>query len=226
MGSPLLPLVAFGGPFSPPPPPPRPSPRPFPSPDTRPRNPRCPGIGVYIPDPGKIGIPYFPNPGFRPNRDARFPESRIPAKSGFPDFPKSRPNRIGAQIPNIFPIPPNRDRENPGYFPGQIGMGRDRDSGISGSGRHAPPGQIYTHAHTHTQTHARARARPWWRQLTPESAAPLAPATPTVTPLGLGQAAPGPGVPAPDAALPLPWPARHFAALTQLARRSRASYHS
>jgi hypothetical protein len=47
----------------------------------RPRNPRCPVIGVYFPDPGKIGIPDFPNPGFRPNRDSRFPESRIPAKS-------------------------------------------------------------------------------------------------------------------------------------------------
>jgi hypothetical protein len=54
-----------------------------------------PGIGVYFPDPGKIGIPDFPNPGFRPNRDARFPESRIPAKSGFPISrnPGFRPNR-------------------------------------------------------------------------------------------------------------------------------------
>jgi hypothetical protein len=28
----------------------------------------------------------------------------IPAKSGFPDFPKSRPNRNRGKIPKIFPI--------------------------------------------------------------------------------------------------------------------------
>ncbi len=43
-----------------------------------PRNPRCPGIGIYFPDPGKIGISDFPNPGFRPNRDGAGP--------GFGDF--------------------------------------------------------------------------------------------------------------------------------------------
>ena len=48
----------------------------------RPRNPRCPGIGAENPDPGQ-------------NRDSRFPESGIPAKSGFPISrnPGFRPNR-------------------------------------------------------------------------------------------------------------------------------------
>jgi len=62
----------------------------------RPRNPRCPGIGVYFPDPGKIGIPDFPNPGFRPNRDSRFPEIRDSGQIGIqirenPDFFLQRP---------------------------------------------------------------------------------------------------------------------------------------
>jgi hypothetical protein len=49
---------------------------------SRPPNPRCPGIGVYFPDPGQIGIPDSPNPG-------------IPTKPGFPipRIPGSRPNR-------------------------------------------------------------------------------------------------------------------------------------
>ena len=92
---------------------------------------------------GKGDSPLFSvlPPCLRLPPDHQIPDARasgfifpIPAKSGFPDFPKSRPSRIGAKIPNIFPIPPNRDRENPGYFPGQIGAGRDGDSGISGSG--------------------------------------------------------------------------------------------
>jgi hypothetical protein len=68
-------------------------------------DPRCPGIGADSPDHGQIGIPDFPIPGKIGNR---------------------------GKIPNIFPmmdpIPqpsrPNWDRENPGYFPGQIGAGR------------------------------------------------------------------------------------------------------
>jgi hypothetical protein len=36
-----------------------------------------------IRDSGQIGMPDFPNPGFRPNRDPDFPKSGIPAKSGF-----------------------------------------------------------------------------------------------------------------------------------------------
>jgi hypothetical protein len=44
-----------------------------------------------IPDSGQIGIPDFPNPGFRPNRDARFPEIRDSGQIGIqirenPDF--------------------------------------------------------------------------------------------------------------------------------------------
>ena len=86
---------------------------------------------------GRSGMhqtPKSPMPGHR----GLFSRSR-PSR----DSPKSRPNRIGAKIPNIFPIPPNRDRENPGYFPGQIGTGRDGDSGISGSGFHP---QKWSHA--------------------------------------------------------------------------------
>ena len=59
--------------------------------------------------------------------------SPIPAKSGFPDFPGSRPNRDRGKIPSIFPIPAQSGSRNPGYFPGQIG-GQGGDSGISGSG--------------------------------------------------------------------------------------------
>ncbi len=57
--------------------------------------------------------PKSPMPGHRglfsrsrPNRDSRFPESRIPAKSGCPI----------SRIPDSY-------RENPGFFPGQIGPG-------------------------------------------------------------------------------------------------------
>jgi hypothetical protein len=44
-----------------------------------------------IRDSGQIGIPDFPNPGFRPNRDARFPEIRDSGQIGIqirenPDF--------------------------------------------------------------------------------------------------------------------------------------------
>ncbi len=90
----------------------------------RPRNPRCPGIGVYSPDPGQIGIPDFPKSG-------------IPAKSGFksgkiPIFlAAARTVIVHCQrIPNIFPTPPNRDRENSGYFP-PAKSGRD-GTGIRG----------------------------------------------------------------------------------------------
>jgi hypothetical protein len=53
----------------------------------------------------------------------------IPAKSGFPDFTKSRPNRDPGQNLEHFPetadpgARPNRDRE----IPGQIGAGRGGD---------------------------------------------------------------------------------------------------
>jgi hypothetical protein len=44
-----------------------------------------------IRDSGQIGMPDFPNPGFRPNRDARFPEIRDSGQIGIqirenPDF--------------------------------------------------------------------------------------------------------------------------------------------
>ena len=60
-----------------------------------------------IRDSGQIGIPDFPNPGFRPNRDSRFPEIR---DSG----------QIGIQI-----------RENPDFFC----SGQNRDCTLSAAGQ-------------------------------------------------------------------------------------------
>ena len=60
-----------------------------------------------IRDSGQIGIPDFPNPGFRPNRDARFPKIR---DSG----------QIGIQI-----------RENPDFFC----SGQNRDCTLSAAGQ-------------------------------------------------------------------------------------------
>ena len=63
--------------------------------------------GRKIPIPAKIGIPDFPNPGFRPNRDARFPEIRDSSQ-------------IGIQI-----------RENPDFFC----SGQNRDCTLSAAGQ-------------------------------------------------------------------------------------------
>ena len=67
-----------------------------------PEIPDAPASGRIIPIPAKFGIP---NPVFRPNRDSRFPESRIPTKPGFliSRIPGCRPN--GTQM-----------RENPILF--------------------------------------------------------------------------------------------------------------
>jgi hypothetical protein len=70
-----------------------------------------PASGRIIPILAKIGIP-------------RFPE--IPAKSGIGADSESE-SRIFSRSR------PNRDRENPGYFPGQIGAGR---AGIRGFSDH------------------------------------------------------------------------------------------
>jgi hypothetical protein len=79
-------------------------------PEARPRNPRCPGIGVYFPDPGQIGIGA---------------KSRVLSRSR-----------------------PNRDRENPGYFPGRIGARRGGIRGFRGlqaeasKPQHCGPGPV------------------------------------------------------------------------------------
>ncbi len=73
---------------------------------------------------------WVPIPILIPVNEAQIPAIfPIPAKSGFPEFPGSRPNRDRGKIPNIFPIPaqsgsgksrlfsrrPNRDGAGPGF---------------------------------------------------------------------------------------------------------------
>ncbi len=71
--------------------------------------------GGIAPIPAKPGFPISRIPKSRPNRDSPFPEleSRNPGQIG-----------IGAKSRLFSRSRPNRDRENPGYFPGQIGAGR------------------------------------------------------------------------------------------------------
>ncbi len=63
------------------------------------------------PDPGEIGI--------------QVPDSRFPAESE---------SGIGAKFRIFSRSRPNWDRENPGYFPGQIGAGRGGNPGKRGLG--------------------------------------------------------------------------------------------
>ncbi len=73
---------------------------------SRPPNPRCPGIGVYFPDPGQIGIPDSPIPGI-PTKPG-FPIPRIPGpdQTGIPDSPNpgipTKPGFKSGKIPIFF----------------------------------------------------------------------------------------------------------------------------
>jgi hypothetical protein len=82
-------------------------------------------VRSWVPIPILIPVNRGANPGFfprsRPNRDS--PISRDPGQIGI--GAKSRVSSPGRSRPN-------RDRENPGHFPGQIGAGRGGIRGFGG----------------------------------------------------------------------------------------------